>query len=234
MSWITKTLTSSIGRKVIMSLTGLFLISFLLVHLSGNFLLLKGDEGAAFNLYTKFMTTNPVIRVLELGLVAGFGLHIYTGLLLSRINNKARPVKYHYENPSVSSNWFSRNMVLSGVIVLLFLLLHLYNFWVRYHFQGDTLNVQTIDGKSYLDMYQAAVETFKMWWYTAVYLLAFLLLAFHLNHGFQSAFQSLGLNHPKYNPAIKGLGTLVAFAIPAGFALIAIAMFLKANDIIGL
>jgi succinate dehydrogenase / fumarate reductase cytochrome b subunit len=234
MSWITKTLTSSIGRKVIMSLSGLFLISFLLVHLTGNFLLLKADEGASFNLYTKFMTTNPVIRVLEIGLLLGFGIHIYTGLLLSRINNHARPVKYHYEKPSVSSNWFSRNMVLSGVIVLLFLFLHLYNFWVRYHFQGQTLNVQQIDGKEYLDMYQAAFETFKMWWYTAIYLLAFLLLSFHLNHGFQSAFQSLGLTHQKYTPAIKGLGTLIAVAIPAGFALIALFMFLKANDFISL
>ncbi len=222
MSWITKTLTSTIGRKVLMSLTGLFLITFLLVHLEGNFKLLAGDDGVMFNEHTVFMTTNPVIRVMEIVLFLGFALHIYTGLLLSRYNNKARPVKYYYENPGVSSSWFSRNMVLSGVIVMLFLFLHLYNFWYRYHFTEDK------------DMYKVVVETLQNWWYTAIYVLAFVLLAFHLNHGFQSAFQSLGLTHRKYTPFIKGLGTFISFAIPGSFAFIAIFVFLKANGVIGL
>jgi len=224
MSWVVKTLTSSVGRKVTMSLSGLFLISFLAVHLSGNFSLLKADGGEAFNIYSDFMSTNPVIRVLEIGLVVGFLTHIFTGIYLLRSNDAARPVKYEVAQKSEAS-WFSKNMGLSGLIVLFFLLLHLKNFYWEYHY--GAVNMVTIGGKEYKDMYKITAEIFGQWWYTAFYLIAFTLLGFHLNHGFQSAFQSLGLNHVKYTPLIKGAGTLVSFAIPAGFAVIAVATFLK-------
>ncbi|MCS7005493.1 MAG: succinate dehydrogenase cytochrome b subunit [Cytophagales bacterium] len=224
MKWLIDALTSSLGRKIIMSLSGLFLISFLIVHLSGNLNLLKDDNGATFNVYSAFMSTNPLIRVLEIGLVVGFALHIYTGIYLLRYNQQARPIQYAI-SPKSEASWFSKNMGLSGIAVLLFLLLHLKNFYWEYHY-GDVSTV-TIDGKEYKDMYKITATVFGQWWYTLIYLIAFVLLGFHLNHGFQSAFQTLGLNHVKYNPLIKGLGTILAFVLPAGFAVVAVVMFLK-------
>jgi succinate dehydrogenase / fumarate reductase cytochrome b subunit len=225
MSWFSNALTSTIGRKVVMSLTGLFLVSFLVVHLSGNFLLFKSDGGAAFNLYSKFMSTNGLVRVLELGLVAGFVLHIFTAIVLTQRNKSARPVQYAYERADTNSSWFSRNMVPSGVIILVFLIIHLKSYWFEYKF-GEVGNIM-IEGTEYKDMYALVKASFEQEWYTAIYVIAFVLLGFHLNHGFQSAFQSLGLNHKKYTPAIKSVGTLVAIALSVGFSIIPIFFLVK-------
>ncbi len=223
MNWFIKAFSSSLGRKIIMSLTGLFLISFLVVHLSGNFLLLKSDEGAAFNLYSNFMSTNGLIRFLELGLVAGFLMHIYNAFTLTRKNSEARPQKYAFEKASTNSSWFSRNMGLSGSIILIFLLVHLWNFWYAYKF-GSPEKVM-IDGMEYKNMYALVAAAFSQWWYVALYVGAMVLLGFHLNHGFQSAFQSLGLNHKKYTPLITFLGSAIAILIPFGFAIIPVLFF---------
>lgn len=220
MSWLTETLTSTLGRKLVMSLTGLFLVSFLIVHLSGNFTLLL-DDPQPFNDYSAFMSTHWTIRILELGLVAGFVIHIYTAIVLIAKNNAARPQKYAYEKPSANSSWFSRNMALSGIIVLLFLFLHLYSFWYQY----KVGNVEMLNGTK--DMYGLVVNALKQEWYLAIYILAFVLLGFHLNHGFQSAFQTLGLYHKKYTPAIKGLGSVIAALFPLGFIVVAVACYLK-------
>lgn len=219
MSWLTNTLTSTLGRKLVMSLTGLFLISFLLVHLSGNFALLLDDK-EPFNIYTQFMSTNAVVRVLEVGLLLGFVLHIYTAAVLTGKNRAARPERYAYEQASKNSSWFSRNMGLSGTIVLLFLGLHLYQFYFGYKMAPEPA-----DGLK--DMYGIVVATLKQPLFLGLYILAFILLGLHLNHGFQSAFQSLGLNHKKYTPFLKGLGTLIAVVFPLGFIFIAVACFLK-------
>jgi len=217
MSWIRDTLTSSIGRKVSMSLTGLFLVSFLIVHLSGNFLLFKNDSGNAFNLYAHFMSTNPLLRVLEIGLLAGFLIHIGTAFLLTTKNSAARPQGYAYSANSPKVTWFSRNMGLSGSIVLVFLIIHLLNFYFPYHYGFD--QYVNIEGESYKDMYSLVATVFKNeWWYSILYILAMFLLSFHLQHGFASSFQSLGLEHKKYTPIIEGLGTLIAILIPLGFA----------------
>ena len=217
MSWISDTLTSSIGRKVSMSLTGLFLVSFLLVHLSGNFLLFKSDTGDAFNLYSHFMSTNGLIRVLEIGLVLGFGLHIYTAIILTQKNKAARPIGYATSNNNAKVSWFSKNMGLSGSIVLVFLIIHLLNFYFPFHYGYD--QYVTIDGVEYKDMYSLVAKVFKEQpWYSALYVLAMVLLSFHLQHGFTSAFQTLGLEHKKYTPIISGLGTLISVLIPLGFA----------------
>lgn len=221
MSWLTNTLTSSLGRKLVMSLTGLFLISFLVVHLSGNFTLLL-DDTAPFNQYTKFMSTNGVVRVLEIGLLLGFVLHIYTAILLTNKNRGARPVKYAYEKPAANSSWFSRNMGLSGTVVLLFLGLHLYQFYFGYKMMPEPTEEGAIK-----DMYGIVVATLKQPLFLGLYILAFVLLGFHLNHGFQSAFQTLGLNHKKYTPFLKGLSTLTAVVLPLGFIFIAIACAMK-------
>jgi succinate dehydrogenase / fumarate reductase cytochrome b subunit len=217
MSWISVTLTSSLGRKLSMSLTGLFLISFLVVHLSGNFLLFKGDQGDAFNLYSNFMSTNGLIRVLEIGLVLGFGIHIYTALVLTRMNAAARPIAYAMQKNNKKVSWFSRNMGLSGSIVLVFLIIHLLNFYFPYHY--NELPIRTIDDKPYKDMYWLVTTVFKEeWWYSVLYLLALVLLGFHLQHGFASAFQTMGLEHKKYTPVIQMAGNAISVLIPLGFA----------------
>jgi succinate dehydrogenase / fumarate reductase cytochrome b subunit len=217
MSWISDALTSSIGRKLAMSLTGLFLVSFLFVHLSGNFLLFKSDNGEAFNLYSHFMSTAGIIRILEIFLVAGFGLHIYTAVVLTRKNAAARPVEYAAKGSNKKVTWFSKNMGLSGSIVLVFLILHLQNFYWRYH-NWDIPMVE-IDGESYKDMYFLVASVFKNeWWVNPVYLLGLLLLGFHLQHGFASAFNTLGLEHNKYSPLISRAGTLISILVPLGFA----------------
>lgn len=229
MSWVKQTFTSTIGRKVIMSLTGLFLVSFLFVHLSGNLLLFKDDNGMAFNTYSHFMSTAFVIRILELLLVLGFVLHIYNSYKLTQLNKKARPVTYavHAENPQVS--WFSKNMGLSGSIVLIFLVTHLQNFWFRYKFQELPLTTLE-DGTVVKDMYLLVKTVFAQeWWFSILYIVAMVLLAFHLNHGFQSAFRTLGIDHKKYTPAIKSIGTFISVVIPAGFAIFPIYFWLLAK-----
>jgi succinate dehydrogenase / fumarate reductase cytochrome b subunit len=217
MSWISVALTSSLGRKLSMSLTGLFLVSFLIVHLSGNFLLFKGDAGAAFNLYSNFMSTNGLIRVLEIGLLLGFGIHIYTAAILTRMNAAARPVPYAMQKTNNKVTWFSRNMGLSGSIVLFFLIVHLINFWFPYHY--NDMQMAVIDNKEYKDMYWLVTTVFQNeWWYSVLYLLALVLLGFHLQHGFASAFQTLGLEHKKYTPAVQFIGNLISVLIPLGFS----------------
>jgi len=217
MSWITNTLTSTLGRKLSMSLTGLFLVSFLIVHLSGNFLLYKGDGGEAFNLYSNFMSTNGLIRVLEIGLLLGFGIHIWTASILTRMNSAARPIGYAVQKTNEKVSWFSRNMGLSGSIVLFFLIVHLINFWFPYHYQE--MPMLDIEGKPYKDMYGLVARIFHdEWWYSVLYLIALVLLGFHLQHGFASAFRTLGLDHKKYNSIIEGIGNVISIVLPLGFA----------------
>jgi succinate dehydrogenase / fumarate reductase cytochrome b subunit len=220
MSWLSDTLTSTIGRKLVMSLTGLFLISFLIVHLSGNFQLLAGDGGLAFNAYAKFMTTNPVIKTLSYGLYAGFLLHIIMSLVLVYKNKQARPVGYEKVKGSANSSWASRNMGFLGFIILLFLVIHLRNFWYEMHWGGISM-----DEAGNKDLYAVVNATFGEWWYVALYVVCMIGLAFHLSHGFSSAFQTLGINHKKYTPFIKKVGVLFAILIPAAFASIPLIMF---------
>lgn len=214
--------SSSIGKKILMSLTGLFLISFLIVHLTGNLSLFYNDGGYTFNAYTKFMSGNVVIRILEIGLLIGFLAHIYLALRLTQNNSAARPVKYAANKPSANSSWFSRNMGLSGSIILLFLILHIQNFWYTYKF-GEVEMVSYTNElgltETYKDMYGLVLTMFQQVpLYTALYVLAMVLLSFHLMHGFESAFQSLGLKHKKYSPVIHKLGMGFSIIVPAVFA----------------
>lgn len=263
MSALATIFSRSVGQKLVMGLTGLFLVSFLLVHVSGNTLLFKDDGGVAFNEYTRFMTTNPIIRVMEWVLFAGFILHIAYAALLTRQNNKARPIKYAYKKgASKASSWFSRNMGLTGSIVMVFLVIHLVMFWGKYKFGEGTaqVTIQTaytdawkvketvigpnnqvlIESGGYVDyekyqllkeqglaqekvsaisMTEVVKESFSNIFIVLFYVLAMGLLAFHLSHGFQSAFHTLGLVHKKYTPLVKGLGYVVAVVIPLVFAL---------------
>ncbi len=211
MSWFTRTFTYSIGKKIIMALTGIFLVIFLAQHLVGNFLLLAGDGGKAYQEYSHNMVGNPIIRVIEFVLFFGFLFHIVDGVILSLQNRKARGHGYIVGNRNPSS-WLSRNMILSGLVLLAFLIVHLASFFWPYRI-SDPENTH---------LYDVAVHKFTNPWFTGFYIISFILLGMHLWHGFSSAFQTLGARHPKYFPAIKGLGIALAVGLPLGFAIIAL------------
>ncbi|MDQ3190340.1 MAG: succinate dehydrogenase cytochrome b subunit [Bacteroidota bacterium] len=207
-----------------MGLTGLFLCLFLIVHLSGNLLLFSDDAGRGFNEYTLFMTTNILIRGAEIGLVAGFLAHIILAIMTTRKNQKARPIKYEVSRVNETASIYSRNMGVTGSIILIFLILHLKTFWFTY--QYGEIPVQTYeDGVQLKNMYLVVQEAFSQWWYSGIYVIAMILLGAHLNHGFQSAFRSLGLNNKSYAPVLTIIGSAFAITITIGFASFPILFF---------
>jgi succinate dehydrogenase / fumarate reductase cytochrome b subunit len=224
-NWLVDMLTSTLGRKLIMALTGLFLILFLVVHLLGNLQLLKNDGGEAFNRYADFMGHNPLIQTISIGNFFFIVLHIVTSILLTIKNRQARPVQYVYSNMGKSSSWASRNMMLLGTIVLIFLVVHLQAFWAKSKFGG--LNNTTLDGKTIRNLYEATQIAFSEAWIVGLYVISMVGLAFHLFHGFKSAFQTLGINHKKYTPLIHHIGIAFAVFVPAAYACIPVLMFLK-------
>ena len=217
--------SSSLGRKVVMGLTGLFLCSFLIVHLAGNLALFKpvSEAAEAFNRYTLFMTTNPLIRISEILLFAGLVAHIADAIMLTNANKKARPVKYAMDKKK--SSWYSRNMGMTGSLILIFIILHLNSYFVKYKFGG--VEEVVYDGDKMGDMYSVVVSSFGDIGYSLIYIVCIIVLGLHLNHGFQSAFQSMGLNHPKYTPLIQGVGEFIAIVIPLLFAIIPIYILLS-------
>ncbi len=227
MSWFGKFLTSSIGRKIIMSLTGLFLIVFLLVHLFGNLQLLIEDNGRQFNLYGNFMTSNPVIETVAILLYAAFLLHAIQGWLLWRKNRAARGMAYEVKKTRAAqkSAFASKNMGWLGSIIFIFLLIHLYQFWFQVKF--GHLPEEIYDGVAVENLFEPVKAAFTNFWFVLFYVISMVIVGYHLNHGFQSAFQTLGLNHKKIGPLVKFLGKIYSFLVPAGFALIPIWFYFK-------
>jgi succinate dehydrogenase / fumarate reductase, cytochrome b subunit len=221
MNWFIQTFTSTLGRKVLMSLTGLFLCLFLVVHLIGNLQLLKADGGLAFNTYAQFMGHNPLIQTISIGNFAFILLHILQSILLTLRNRAARPVQYAYENKS--STWSSRNMGILGTVLFVFLAVHLSGFWWRMKFGEVPMMASNPDLK---DLYLITTEAFGQPLIVIFYVLSMVMLGFHLSHGFASAFQSLGFNHPKYTPIINGVGQFFSIAVPAAYATIPVVMYL--------
>lgn len=223
MKWIVDLFTSTLGRKLLMALTGLFLILFLAVHLAGNLQLLKDDGGRAFNIYAEFMSTNALIQTISKGNFFFILLHIGISLALTVKNRKARgPVGYAVSS-SKSSIWSSRNMGILGTLVLVFLVIHLKDFWGQMHYGG--MAKVSYDGAEYRDIYTTVSLWFDKGWYVGLYVFCMIAVSFHLWHGFTSAFQTLGLNHSKYNPVINLVGRAFAIVVPALFAWIPISMF---------
>jgi succinate dehydrogenase / fumarate reductase cytochrome b subunit len=249
MSWLTKTLTSSIGKKVLMSLTGLFLCTFLVVHLIGNLQLFYNDGGYSFNKYAVFMTSFPLIKIISYGNYFFILFHAFWGLYLEFQNRKARPVAYVVTKNS--SSFSSRNMAILGTILLVYIVVHMGDFWYKYHnetlpfvqytenlvtgevvttdmpetYSQATKMVETYNQaestKTIIvkDLYKVVSVSFQNILLVIFYVLAMFSVSFHLIHGFQSAFQSLGINHPKYNPLFKFLSVwLFAILIPIGYA----------------
>ncbi len=222
MSWIKTTLTSSLGRKLLMAFSGLGLILFLVVHMAGNLLLIKDDGGLAFNEYAHFMAHTTIIKVSEVGLFGIFFLHIIQGLALIFKNKKARPVGYAKYDGASNSKWAARWMGFLGTTILFFLILHLSNFFWKSKLKvwvgaGEHTASDMVAGTDMFDLYSVVKYSFEQPWYTAVYVIAMIALCFHLIHGFSSAFQSIGWNHPKYTPLVKKAGVVYAVLISAGF-----------------
>ncbi len=209
-------LTSTIGRKLIVSVTGLFLILFLVVHASGNIQLFQNDGGRAFNEYTKFMTTFKPVKIISYLLYASIVVHAVWSLALWVYNRRARGTRYAMRRTNEITTWSSRNMAFLGTLLLIFIVIHLGNFWFVYKF-GEIPKV-TYDGQEYKDMYSVVATVFANPGYVAVYVICMIALGFHLYHGFGSAFQTLGLNHRKYTPAINLIGVIYSIVIPACFA----------------
>lgn len=205
---------SSITKKVIMALAGLFLIVFLVLHLAINLLLLKSDGGVAYMKAVGFMTSNPLIKIMEIFLFGGFLIHILIGIIIQIYNWMARPKRYRVEGFSHTS-FFSKYMIHTGAIILVFLTIHFVNFYFK-----KLGWVAPPEGVEREDFYQMALLLFSSKFYAVLYIILMVFLGFHLNHAFQSAFQTLGLNHSKYTPFVKGLGTAYSIVVPLGFALI--------------
>ncbi len=225
MKWLLTFFGSSIGKKLLMSLTGIFLILFLVVHLAGNLQLLKDDGGMSFNIYAKLMTTNPVIKLIAYGNYFFILLHAVVGIMLALYNRSAKGQKYAVSNHN-NTTWASRNMALLGTLILAFILIHMGDFWLKMKLgQLPMITYPGVEGEI-KDLYFRVAEAFKEPILVAAYVIGMMVLAFHLWHGFQSAFQTLGLNHKKYTPAIKAIGKAYAILIPLGFAIIPIYHFL--------
>ncbi len=202
-------LKSSVAKKMALAIAGLFLVLFLFVHLAINLTLIyPGKE--AFDSAVEFMATNPFIQVMQPVLFLVFAFHIYMGIYLELTNQTKRSVKYIKNNPGAASTWASRNMIWTGLMILGFLLLHLYNYFLPFKTQDVA------------DHYQLVISLFKNPVYTLIYVLAFISLGLHLSHGFQSAFQTLGTPREKCNKTLVILGNIVALIIAIGFSSIAI------------
>ncbi len=209
MGWLFNFWNSSIGKKLVMAITGICLILFLLVHLAGNFTLYFGRE--TFNTYASTLgLVKPVVRIIELVLALIIILHIINAVRLWIENKIARPVDYKINASSKNSTFSSRTMILTGSAIFIFLVVHLQTFWYKYNFTGT----------EHPDLYEIVVGWFQVEWYSILYIVAMIVMGFHLNHGFQSAFQTFGWNHNKYSPVIKTAGTIYAFLMAIGFAAI--------------
>ena len=210
-----KILFSSISKKFVMALAGLFLLTFLPVHLIINFMLLK-DDPDPFNNAAHFMATFPLVKIMEIVLICTILIHITWGIMLQIQNWLARPVGYVSGSKSETS-FFSRFMIWTGASVLTFLVLHFFNFYF--------IKLGLVEGNPE-DFYSVAHNLFKIPAYNYIYLTCFALLGFHLYHAFSSAFQTLGLNHRIWTPVVKVVALIYAILIPAGFAFISITLWL--------
>lgn len=287
-------LSSSIAKKYWMALTGLFLCLFLVGHLIGNLQLITttGEAGKrAFNEYAYFMTHNPLIKIMSYLTYLSILFHSIDGILLTIQNKKARPIAYAYNNPGANSKLPARQMALLGSAILIFIVIHMANFWWAMKFSSEPMPLHTVQvmdpqskqeqslyltqtdnffptsafektemgdaqmeikngteffnkqvnikmGEGYKDLHSVVMTFFGQTkkgfptneyalFAVIAYVLSMLILGYHLLHGFASAFQSLGLNHKKYNKGIKNFGTAFAVLIPLGFALIPIIIFLN-------
>ena len=209
--------SSSIGKKLVMSLSGLFLITFLLVHLTVNLTMLVSAD--LYNEGAHFMATNPFIKIMEPVLAIGCVIHVLYALLLTVKNMSSRPVNYAVKKDCNSSTWSSRNMFVLGSGVFLFFVIHIINFWWKIKVSGDIAST-TVNGVEMHDTFTLVTSLFQIWWYDVLYIISFALLGLHLSHGFWSAFQTVGMNNSLWFKRLKLAGHIYAAIIVGGFTII--------------
>jgi succinate dehydrogenase / fumarate reductase, cytochrome b subunit len=219
---MSKFLFTSIGRKFLMSITGIFLLVFMLVHLTVNLFLIFDDSGTLYNQGSHFMATNPVIRVVEPILALGFLIHIIWSMIITWENWRARPVRYRKSTLSEATSWASRNMFILGGLVFVFLALHLYNFYIRIKFTGDPLLEATMVGGIEMHNTYALVSTLfkESLIYSLLYVLGGCLLGLHVTHGFWSAFQTIGFNNKQWLNRLQWVARIYAVLVAVGFSVI--------------
>ncbi len=225
---MSKFLNASVGRKFIMSISGLFLVLFIAVHLTVNLLLIFDDSGELFNVAAHFMDTNPLVKVMEPLLGLGFLVHIIWAFVLEYKNWRARPIKYSAKNPGVSSSWVSRNMLILGILVLIFLVIHIIQFFWVIKFNPGLMNKVVIGGTEMKDTYTLVAGLFKTSaFYDILYVIGGVLLGLHLSHGFWSGFHSLGLSNNNWMSRLQIIGKIYAIAVAVGFSIIPLYFLIK-------
>ena len=218
MGWLSDRLNSSIGKKFIMAITGLLLLAFLVIHLLNNLLLFLGPEIFNENV-ARLEAIKPLVRVIEIVLALIFIFHIYNALKLYFENKKANPQKYAIDASSKSSTFYSRYMTVTGVIILIFLILHLSTFWTSFNF-----GAHPVDGSH--PYYAIIQDAFANPFISVFYMIAMIVLGSHLNHAFQSSFQTFGWESKKFTPLVKKIGTVIALIMAIGFASIPVFFYL--------
>lgn len=226
--------TSSVGKKLVMGLTGLFLITFLIVHAGINACIFADlpifspeDNGAMFNKAAHFMGSTVLIRIMEIGLFAGIVLHIIQGYMLEAQNRSSRGTAYAKSMGNDGSKWYSRSMGLLGTLILLFLILHLSHFWVPARFTHEGLEPAMYNGVVMHDMFNLMKITFSELWVVVAYVIGCFSLFWHLMHGFLSAFRTLGLSNKRYLLLLNTIGIGYSIIISVLFALMPIGIYLK-------
>lgn len=212
---------SSLSRKILLALTGLFLSFFLLIHFLGNLQLFLPEEQAhtQFNAYSHFLSGNILIELVSYILYACIVVHTVDGLVIT-LKNKKSAGKYANDQRGRASKWYSRNMGILGTIILIFLVIHLQNFWYVYKFGEPVL-----DSAGNKDLYLIVTAVFSEWWYVLIYVVSMIALCYHLIHGLYSSIRTLGLYHPKFVKWLKWAGTAYAIIVSIGFALMPVYIF---------
>lgn len=219
MLWIVQTLRSSIGSKFLMAVTGLLLAGFLVGHLTGNLLVFDPNR-EALNSYAAWLhSQGPLLWVARIGLLVVFVVHVASGIRLQRQNRAARPVPYAVSS-TVQASLASRTMLLTGILVLLYLVLHLL------HFTFGAVQPAARAAFEARDVHTMVVLGFQNPAYSLVYLASMVVLGMHLSHGLSSLFQSLGLNHPRYNPVLRMIGPVAGIGIAVAYSTIPLAILL--------
>ena len=222
--------TSSVGKKFVMALTGLFLISFLIIHVGLNACIWAGDNGEMFNKSAHFMATMVVIRIMEWVLFLGFFIHIIQGYVLEGKNLSRRGTGYRINPANKTSKWYSRTMGLLGTLLLLFLIMHISHFWTPSRL-GGLWNIHQLaeveyGGKAYHNLYGEMIHVFKNPFIVVLYVIGCISLAYHLMHGFQSAFRTLGVYNLRYVAILNGLGKGFSIIVPFTFAMMPVSIYL--------
>jgi len=219
--------TSSIGKKFVMAVTGLFLISFLIVHVGLNACIWANDNGSMFNRAAHFMGSTIVVRLMEVVLFIGFIIHIIQGWVLEVQNRQKRKQGYAVTLGNKGSKWYSRAMGLLGTLLFFFLVMHISHFWIPSRITPEVLGSNMERGVEVHNLYGRMVEVFQNPVVVILYVLGCISLAYHLLHGFKSAFRTIGVHNNRYFSLIKATGYGFSIIVPLAFAMMPISFYLE-------